>query len=134
MKNIVMKLIRIILAYKCVKAMKHRYRDKEHQLMKIREEEQELAEAVDREITREELRIIETMKDDNCFKYAYCLYVKNTKAEERADCFIAWSGMLVTNFPKRRTFLMQREYCQNMQDVKHILLKLRYNKIRDDWT
>lgn len=133
MKNIVMKLIRIILSYKCAKAMKHRYRDKEHQLMKIREEEQELAEAVDREITREELRIIETTKDDNCFKYVYRLYVKNTKAEEKADCFIAWAGMLVINFPKRRTFLMQREYCQNMQDVKHILLKLRYNKIREDW-
>ena len=50
-------------AHKCVNAMKHRYRDKEHQLMKIREEEQELAEAVDRKITREELRIIETMKE-----------------------------------------------------------------------
>ena len=113
--------------------MKHKYLGKEHQLAKIHEEEQELAEAVDREITREELRIIETTKDDNCFKYVYRLYVKNTKAEEKADCFIAWSGMLATNFPKRRTFLMQREYCQDMQDVKHILLKLRYNKIREDW-
>ena len=50
--------------------------------MKIREEEQELDKAVDREITRKELRIIETMKDDNCFKYSYRLYVKGTKAEE----------------------------------------------------
>jgi hypothetical protein len=41
--------------------------------------------------------------------------------------------MLATTYPKRRTHLMQREYCKNMQDVKHILLKLRYNKIREDW-
>lgn len=129
-----MKLIRIILAHKCVKAMKHRHRDKEHQLMKIREEEQELAEAVDRETTREELRIIETTKNDNCFKYAYRLYVKGTKAEERADCFIAWAGMLSTAYPRRRTYLMQAKYCTSWEDVRHILLKLRYNKIREDWT
>lgn len=129
-----MKLIRVILAHKCVKAMKHRYRDKEHQLAKIREEEQELAEAVDREITSEELRIIETTKDNNCFKYVYRLYVKNTKAEERADCFIAWSGMLATTYPRRRTYLMQKKYCTSWTDVRYILLKLRYNKIRDDWS
>ena len=129
-----MKLIRIILAHKCVKAMKHRYRDKEHQLMKIREEEQELDKAEDREITRKELRIIETMKDDNCFKYAYRLYVKGTKAEERSDCFIAWAGMLSTEYPRRRTYLMQAKYCTRWEDVKHILLKLKYNKVREDWT
>ncbi len=129
-----MKLIRILLAHKCVKAMKHRYRDKEHQLMKIREEEQELAEAVDREITRKELRIIETTKNDNCFKYAYRLYVKNTKAEERADCFIAWSGMLSTAYPRRWTYAIQAKYCTSLTDVRHILLKLKYNKVREDWT
>ena len=128
-----MKLIRILLAHKCVKAMKHRYRDKEHQLMKIREEEKELGEAVDRKITREELRIIETTKNDNCFKYAYRLFIKGTKAEERADCFIAWAGMLATTYPRRRTYLMQATYCTSWEDVRHILLKLRYNKVRDDW-
>jgi len=102
--------------------------------MKIREEEKELAEAVDRKITREELRIIETTKNDNCFKYAYRLYVKNTKAEERADCFIAWAGMLSTAYPRRRTYLMQAKYCTSWEDVRHILLKLRYNKVREDWT
>ena len=128
-----MKLIRIILAHKCVNAIKHRYRDKEHQLMKIREEEQELDKAVDREITRKELRIIETMKDDNCFKYSYRLYVKGTKAEEKADCFIAWAGMLSTEYPRRRTYLMQAKYCTSWEDVRHIILKLKYNKVRDDW-
>jgi hypothetical protein len=132
LKNIVMKLIRIILAYKCVKAMKHKYIDKEHQLAKIHEEEQEYNDATKhaRDLPKECLRI----KDNNFFKWAYQTYIKDTAEEEKADCFIAWSGMLVTNFPKRRTFLMQREYCQSREDVKHILLKLRYNKIRDDWT
>jgi hypothetical protein len=132
MKKIVLKLIRIILAYKCVKAMKHKYIDKEHQLAKIHEEEQEYNDATKhaRELPKECLRI----KDNNFFKWAYKFYIKDSAEEERADCFIAWAGMLVTDFPKLRTFLMQREYCQSREDVRHILLKLRYNKIRDDWT
>lgn len=76
---------------------------------------------------------------DPDFPVFYTSFVKNTPQEECADCFIALSGLRnVTDRDDkrkqiRRILINLTEFCFSLECVLHILLKLKYNKVREDW-
>ena len=67
------------------------------------------------------------------YKYS----VKGTPQEECADCFIAISGLRNCKDGNagviRRRLKELADYCFSYECVLHIILKLKYNKVRDDW-
>ena len=127
-----MKLLTYLLSIKAARQMKAQGKvlDKAHQLQKVAEEEQELKYA---KRFCGKLHPAYKYKNNNFFKWFYKTYIKGTIEEERADCFIAWSNLLNTEYPARRARRMAECYCLDWEDVRHILLKLRYNLIREDW-
>ena len=68
----------------------------------------------------------------------YKSLVKGTPQEECADCFIALSGLRNctddTAGVIRRRLKELADYCFSYECVLHIILKLKYNKVREDWT
>ena len=68
----------------------------------------------------------------------YKALVKGTPQEECADCFIAISGLRNCTDGNagviRRWLKELADYCFSYECLLHIILKLKYNKVRDDWT
>ncbi len=68
----------------------------------------------------------------------YKALVKGTPQEECADCFIAISGLRNCTDGDagviRRRLKELADYCFSYECVLHIILKLKYNKVREDWT
>jgi len=72
------------------------------------------------------------------WREGYKYYVKGTPQEECADCFIALSGLRNCTDGNagviRRRLKELADYCFSYECVLHIILKLKYNKVREDWT
>ena len=71
------------------------------------------------------------------WREGYKYSVKGTPQEECADCFIAISGLRNCTDGNagviRRRLKELADYCFSYECVLHIILKLKYNKVRDDW-
>ncbi len=71
------------------------------------------------------------------WREGYKFYLKGTPQEECADCFIAISGL--RNCTDGNSGVIRRwlkelaDYCFSYECVLHIILKLKYNKVREDW-
>lgn len=75
---------------------------------------------------------------DNGWREVYKFFEKGTPQEECADCFIALSGLRNCTDGNagviRRRLKELADYCFSYECVLHIILKLKYNKVREDWT
>jgi len=137
------KVISTFLSYYATRKMKHisgkfgYYQ----QLEKIIEEAKELDKCDKRyfsDLTIHDM-ILLFLSIDPDFPIFYTSFVKNTPQEECADCFISLSGLRnVTDREDKRKQIRRRlfdltEFCFSIECILHILLKLKYNQVRQGW-
>ena len=75
--------------------------------------------------------------DGRGWESVYKSLVKGTPQEESPDCYIALSGLRNCTDGNagviRRRLKELADYCFSYECVLHIILKLKYNKVREDW-
>jgi len=137
------KIIANFISFYAAMKMKHISGNVEYheQLKKFYEEQKELDECDLKNQcklkTKTMLKTIFLIDPD--FPIFYTSFVKNTPQEECADCFITISGLRnVTDRDDKRKQIKRHlmdltEFCFSLECVLHILLKLKYNQVREDW-
>ncbi len=135
------KIIAWLLSFYAARKMKKIIgaQDFRKQMAKIGDEQVELQESDKKKQCKLDCKMLLTLITAKGWGWdsVYRSLVKGTPQEECADCFIAISGLRNCTDGNagviRRRLKELADYCFSYECVLHIILKLKYNKVREYW-